>query len=130
MAMIEASKLYNDIHFKLINEVHKKIINSIFSKIKDANSNNLNEINYELPYYFEDLYAIIEKNQLTINDLRILIWGEILEILKQKGFDVYIDIQKNEERCYLIIKWVTVLDKYKDRIMKYRDLINHSFLNQ
>jgi hypothetical protein len=123
--MINASQLNNNVYSNLITDTNKKLILDVYSRIKDANKNNLNKILYELPYYFENLLEIIEKKSLSIDNLRIIIWGNIIENLKQNGYTVSIDVQKKEEKCYIFVKWPTSLDKYTDQIDKYNTLINN-----
>lgn len=122
--MIEASRLNNNVYSRLISETNSKLINDVFNKIKDTNKNNQNKLLYELPYYFENLLEIIEKQSMTIDQLRIIIWGNIIESLTQNGFGVTIDNQKKDEKCYILIRWPTSLDKYTNQIDKYNKLIN------
>lgn len=121
--MINATKLNNNVYSNIINDTNKKIINNLFSQIKDANKNNTNKILYELPFYFENLFEIIENDIITISNLRILIWGNVIESLTQNGFTVTIDVQNNHEKCFILVKWPTSLDKYTLQIDKYNKLI-------
>jgi hypothetical protein len=121
--MIEATKLNNNVYSSIINDTNKKIINNVFSNIKDANKNNTNKVLYELPFYFENLLDIIENDIITIGNLRILIWGNVIESLTHNGFSVTIDIDNSNEKCFILVKWPTSLDKYTEQIDKYNDLI-------
>jgi hypothetical protein len=123
--MINASKLNNNVYATIINDTKKQIINNVFSQIKDANKRNTNKIFYELPFYFENLLEIIEQNIMTISDLRILIWGNVIESLEHNGFTVNIDIQKSSEKCFIFVKWPTSLDKYTEQIDRYNKLIKN-----
>lgn len=124
--MIDASDLNNNVHDKLIRDTQKKIINSVFHEIKHANNiNNANNIIYELPYYFEHLIDILETENVDICDLRTIVWGNILEILRDKGYQVTIDVQPEDEKCYLLIRWTTSIEKHIKQIDKYSNLINN-----
>lgn len=127
--MIAATKLNNNVYSNIINDTNKKIINNVFSQIKDANKNNTNKILYELPFYFENLLAIVENDIITISNLRILIWGNVIECLTQNGFTVTIDVQNNNEKCFIFVKWPTSLDKYTLQIDKYNKLIKNCLCN-
>ena len=121
---ISASQLSYSPYTRLIENVKNEILKNITMNIKINNKNKINFLIYELPYYFEELIDIYEKKLMSIENLRHIIWGEIIEILEQKEFDIQLEINDDEEKCNLIIRWKTNFDKYIYNIEKYENLIN------
>tara|TARA_B110000263_G_scaffold246551_1_gene257766 strand:- start:8998 stop:9390 length:393 start_codon:yes stop_codon:yes gene_type:complete len=121
--MFNATLLHKNTYSNDIDKVYNDILKNIFCIIKDTNINHQNNIIYELPFYFESLISLIDKNIINIDKLRIIIWGKIIECLKAQNFTAVIDIQNNCEKCFLYISWSTSLDVYSKSFNKYNDII-------
>lgn len=102
----------------------KRILTDISVRIRDTNKNNQNTLIYELPFYFEHLLSIIENDILSIDDLRTIVWGVIVESLLKKNYNVSINVSKQNETCNIEIKWVTSLSYYSSKIDRYKTLLN------
>jgi len=122
--MFNSSQLHKNPYSQDINKVYSNIIKDIFSKIKNSHQNNQSSIIYELSFYFETLLDLIEKDIMTLDEIQTVVWGKIVECLIQNHFNIELDIQKENEKCYCYISWTTSLDKYTNNINKYKDIIN------
>ena len=127
--MFNASLLNNNSYTSHIDRTINELTKNVFLHIKTANNNQINKITYELPYYIESLLEIVEKDIMTIENLRTLIWGRIIECLNQNGFETSVSIHEIEEKCHLFISWPTSLDKHTRHINKYHNLIKNCKFN-
>ena len=121
--MFNASTLSHNPYSIQIDKTIVDLTKNIFSKIKDANQNQNTSMIYELPFYFESLLEIVEKDIINIDNIRDIIWGRIIELLVEREFIVSINLNKKEEKCHLFINWKTSLDKHIGEINKYKNLI-------
>jgi len=127
--MFNASILNNNHYSYQIDRTINELTKNVFSKIKAANNNQINNITYELPFYWETLIEIIDKDIMLIEDLRILIWGSVVECLNNNGFITSLNIKNNEEKCHIHIQWPTSIDKHMKQLNKYKKLIKNNISN-
>jgi len=118
-----ASSLINNSHKILIENSKNELLKNIQVNIKSSNMNSINKLSYELPYHFESFIEIYEKNIMSMEDVRYVIWGHVVEKLTAAGFIINVEIDDNNEKAYLHVKWGNVNDIYKDEINKYKNII-------
>jgi hypothetical protein len=106
-----------------IEDISNEILKHIYLRIKDEHKLNKNELLIELPYYYERLTLIHNSDEFDIKQVRLIIWGKVIESLNNNNFMTKINIETKTEKCTLYIKWASSFDKYKKDLDKYKNLI-------
>ena len=106
-----------------IEDISNEILKHIYLRIKDEHKLNKNELIIELPYYYERLTLITNSDDFDIKQIRLIIWGKLIENLNNNNFNTKINIDTKTEKCILYVKWASNFDKYKKDLDKYKNLI-------
>jgi hypothetical protein len=122
--MINSKSLEKNCYSSEIESLFRELLSNIKHKIQEKNKNDNNSLVMELPYYFPQLIIINNSDKINLNDVRIIIYGKLIETLKENNYQVKIKISKLDETAYLTISWSCSLEKYKKKINSYKELIN------
>ena len=106
-----------------IEDISNEILKHIYLRIKDEHKLNKNELIIELPYYYERLTLITNSDDFDIKQVRLIIWGKLIENLNNNNFNTKLNIDTKIEKCTLYVKWASTFDKYKKDLDKYKNLI-------
>jgi hypothetical protein len=123
MVTFDAKKLEKNSNIIDIEDISNEILKNTYLRIKDEHKLNNNELILELPYYFEKLALIPNSEEFDIKQIRLIIWGKIIENLNNNNFSTRIKIDTKNEKCILYVKWTSSFDKYKKELQKYKDII-------
>lgn len=112
---IDAYQLCKNANTLLINEEIRSILRNIQDVIMDEHAKHKSEVIYELP-------VIFTVEIMKLKDVQLIIYGQVVEQLVEKGFKVSIEYFKNVTK--LNIKWTPNLDektrqKYSNLLKRY-----------
>jgi len=109
---ITANDLCRDSNLKLVDELINDQLKLIEDQIRDDHSKHKSSTIFETSDVF-----IIEN--MTTTDIQLMVYGQIIEELEDKGFDVSIKFGPNT--TFIYIKWHSKLDE--DTKIRYSQLI-------
>lgn len=92
-----------------LNTEVEEIYQAIKTRIQECESINQSELLFDLPVHFSIA-------NLELNDLQLVIYTRLIEIIKNKGFDVF--FVKKDKNCSLLIKWTSALGEAEKEKMK------------
>ena len=128
MQTFNSKRLEKNSNIIEIDDIYNDLIRHIYLCIKDEHKISKNELIMELPFYFEKLALINNSDNLDIKDVRLIIWGKILENLNENFFQTQLSIDEKNEKCFLCVKWASSYDKYKKDLSKYKAIISKSLV--
>ena len=111
-----------------IDDICNDILKHIYLQIKDEHKLSKNELITELPFYYEKLTLLNNSDDFDIKEIRLLLWGKIIEDLNKNNFKTQISIETKNEKCFLYIKWASCFDKHKKDLDKYKALISKNLV--
>jgi|SRR6476620_8482634 len=117
--LIDANSLkQSNTQKRRINEYVIEIIRQINKELKDAKGDGKHHIITEIPIIFEI-------PNITQEESKIAIWAQTINVLKNKGFNVAINY--NKDVCRLKIEWMS--EEEQGAINNQIKLLKDSFAN-
>lgn len=114
MGKVTAKNLFQNSSRSVIKNIVDEQVRIIDAKILSAHSAGFNHVAHELPVSFSI-------NNMTKSDIQMLVYSELIEIYKEKGFDVNI-----EYNYYIHIYWSNGITdderKYRMDIIKQHSM--------